>query len=34
MKAIFILLLAGVGTFASGILGALFGGWAQPMVVS
>ena len=33
MKAIFFLILAGCGTFASGIISTLFGGWAQPMVV-
>jgi toxin secretion/phage lysis holin len=33
MKAIFILILAAVGSVGSGILKALWGGWSQPMVV-
>lgn len=33
MKAIFILILAAVGGFGSGILNALWGGWSQPIVV-
>ena len=33
MNALFILILAGLGTFVSGIIGILFGGWATPMAV-
>ena len=33
MKALFILILAALGTFVSGVIGILFGGWATPMAV-
>jgi toxin secretion/phage lysis holin len=33
MKALFILILASIGSIVSGIIAALYGGWSQPMTV-